>query len=1148
MPPKVTLNPVLQAYSAFVGKSARENPERSSVSRFGVSHRDGSPRVIAATKDSCYAVNRDYKEQIANNRSRYVFFKAVADQFGGADKIPPKVRDALCAKDFGDVKFKKGEELTQGMFMTGKPLSSYRIRTVIEAITSATLADRDLLAENSVQGVLALLRAGEVDEAKLGKALTNLVDAALPPRWKTSKNFSVFSLEQRFGTRDIRELRGKILSKLNQIISTAAGGDGIVPNPKAAEDRIHVLLSELHEVFLPSQKGKGVHVQAFCDKFDTLRANWDNRSVKFEQSGMRVKSYADTITHEFDPNAPYDITEKTAEEFVGDLLHAMALSQEGKFSFNGQDGNSKTQLMAWLKLQLSELLSTTLKGEERGVMRSHALNWADKNLKLAAGASLGFQIKQVIGKFMNVDWTDVDEKVKAKLRRTPDNKGNLDVYAKNYNWLVEVRKLVDSFDKEDFSLSAELARNGLTGRFSRGEINFLKNIILTPAFGHNADKGVAGAGYLILLGRDAYPFNTHIYERMGRIGVGLTETEKKFVNEGTRQLRETLLYFADKTGDKMVFSAVEKILKSKGLTKMGLDLISRADVVKAVAYMEPYLFDGDGNGISSVTPVRSGFFDTQRITEVLRLARVESPDKDTKQIFSLKKESIPTNNRTTVPVEKPVVKREEEINTRKSAEGLAEKPAEKSSVQNENPMAPVNRPEPAAVPQKRPGRKDELKDQCFKAVFNGAPEGTISGEYPKAFDKFNKEWEKQWKIFEESNPKKSADDLVKWMKEACGADIVTLDRFIDLFQKAKKTLKSEELLRTALEQVRFNELEGCYSLEESQEIRRDIEQVLTSFFDAQTKAEPLPAQFSALRDATTPEKFREKLIKIACDAVSTRVDASRLWADAEKKELLTRQVHPLVIDEKPSARSMKDILALAVGQKRGLKQHGANTCFIKSVVNSMIGTEKGRETLANLIDDNGNYTFNPLDFSFNTDAKKFKVVITANEIENARKTGFYQLNKNGKAEHYQSKRLSDMDDLEIAVWLALCEAYGDRLGSERPGDMGEANVVANLFGYQSYTKETSGHVGKWADTVSTLGKGNIAVYRFATVDKNLTENGVPHFVSITGVTNKNKVKGYELVDSLGNETRTGLELEYFEPGINLVHHYNQVMCYEYVEG
>lgn len=1132
MPPKVTLNPVLQAYSAFVDKSDRENSGHSTVSRFGISHRDGSPRVIAATKDSCYAANRDYKEQIANNRSRFVFFKAVADQFGGADKIPKKVRDALCAKDFGDVKFKKGEELTQGMFMTGKPLSSYRIKTIIKAITSATLSERELLAENCVQGALALLRAGEVDKDKLGKALTNLVDAALPTGWKTSKNFNTYALEGKFGTQDIRELRNEILSELGQIISKAAGGDGSAPNPQAAEERIHNLLSDLHDVFLSSQKDKGVHVQAFCDKFDTLRKNWDNRLVKLEQSGMRVRSYDDIIAHKFDPNAKYDIAGKTAKEFVKDLLHAMALAEEGKFTLKGGDGDSRNQLIGWVKSRLSEFLSSALKGEARGLMCSHASKWVDENLKLAPGASLGSQVKQVVGKFMNVDWTGADERVNAKLK---ENNGA--ALTQTHNWLGEVQELVDAFDKKDFSLSDELARNGMAGRFSRDEIAFIRDTILADAFGRHRNEGVGGAGYMILLGEDSAIFNTHFYERMGRIGVGLTDDEKDLVNEGTRQLRETLLYFADKTGDKMVFSAVEEILKSKGKTKMGLDLISRADVVKAVTYMKPYLFDENGKGVMKDSNYHTGFSATTRITHMLKFARLGSSD--TKQIYSLKKESIPANNRATVSVEKNIVNREEEINTRK--------PAAKSIAPNGNPTAPVNRAEPTvAVPQELLAQKAGLKDRCFKAVFESllgrnASEVTISRNHSMAYKKFNEEWEKQWKIFVESRPMKSDADLVKWMKEACGDDIVTLDRFFNLFDTAKTTLDRAELLRAVHDKVLVNELNGCYSPDEIQAIKGDIGKILNLFFDAQTKADPLPAQLNALRDASTPEEFREKLIKIACDAVGTRVDASRLWADAEKKKLLTRQVNS-VISEKSGVRSMKDILAQAVNERKGLKQHGGNTCFIKSVVNSMIGTEKGRAMLANLIDGNGNYTFtafNPLT------GTKTPVVITDEELNNARTNGEFRL---GEVK-CSSNAFGAMDDLEIAVWLALGKVHGNSLQAF-PGNIGEANLVAYLFGFRPVSENTAGDLGKWADAVSTLGKGGLALYRYATVDRSgkETETSYRHFVSITGVTNENKAKGYELVDSLGNKEAAQLGLEYAEPMNGTFAAYgNQVLCYEYVE-
>ncbi len=76
--------------------------------------------ISAATDDKVYAIRRSASAKTANDSTRKIFKKAVADMLGGESRIPESVRKAMEMKDYG----------------VGKPLTARRIMAVKTAIDS----------------------------------------------------------------------------------------------------------------------------------------------------------------------------------------------------------------------------------------------------------------------------------------------------------------------------------------------------------------------------------------------------------------------------------------------------------------------------------------------------------------------------------------------------------------------------------------------------------------------------------------------------------------------------------------------------------------------------------------------------------------------------------------------------------------------------------------------------------------------------------------------------------------------------------------------------------------------------------------------------------------------------------------------------
>lgn len=82
-------------------------------------------RTIVAAPDKAFKLSRSITDKAKNDLARTLFQKSVIDMFGGEDKIPKSVKEAMLLKDYGE----------------GKPLTARRIIAVKRAIDSALVLD-----------------------------------------------------------------------------------------------------------------------------------------------------------------------------------------------------------------------------------------------------------------------------------------------------------------------------------------------------------------------------------------------------------------------------------------------------------------------------------------------------------------------------------------------------------------------------------------------------------------------------------------------------------------------------------------------------------------------------------------------------------------------------------------------------------------------------------------------------------------------------------------------------------------------------------------------------------------------------------------------------------------------------------------------
>ena len=92
-----------------------------------------SARTITATKsDKAYALIRSNSEKLANDGIRTLFRNAIIDMFGGEEKIPKSVLDAMKLQDYGK----------------GRPLTARRILAVKNAIDMSGVTKQMAFAES----------------------------------------------------------------------------------------------------------------------------------------------------------------------------------------------------------------------------------------------------------------------------------------------------------------------------------------------------------------------------------------------------------------------------------------------------------------------------------------------------------------------------------------------------------------------------------------------------------------------------------------------------------------------------------------------------------------------------------------------------------------------------------------------------------------------------------------------------------------------------------------------------------------------------------------------------------------------------------------------------------------------------------------
>ena len=110
-----------------------------------------SSRMITVSAMSLHETSyvlRKASEEASNNATRALFKAAIADMFGGEDKIPENVKRAMVLADYGH----------------GKPLSSRRILLVKAAIASNNAA---AIAHARTQAGTATFQSQEVETAAL---------------------------------------------------------------------------------------------------------------------------------------------------------------------------------------------------------------------------------------------------------------------------------------------------------------------------------------------------------------------------------------------------------------------------------------------------------------------------------------------------------------------------------------------------------------------------------------------------------------------------------------------------------------------------------------------------------------------------------------------------------------------------------------------------------------------------------------------------------------------------------------------------------------------------------------------------------------------------------------------------------------------
>ena len=147
-----------------------------------ISATPGVLKITTTTDDKAFAIRRSQENKNANNATRAMFQKAIADMFGGETHIPKSVLDAMNMKDFG----------------SGKPLTARRIIAVKHAVDMerTKMRQANQWLKTALQHSPAQLSDDEKQQA------TRIIAKYANSLWKAGEN-----------------VRGRIIDKLIDIIA-----------------------------------------------------------------------------------------------------------------------------------------------------------------------------------------------------------------------------------------------------------------------------------------------------------------------------------------------------------------------------------------------------------------------------------------------------------------------------------------------------------------------------------------------------------------------------------------------------------------------------------------------------------------------------------------------------------------------------------------------------------------------------------------------------------------------------------------------------------------------------------------------------------------------------------------------------------------
>ena len=156
-------NATFKAFADFAQQRVNANDAKA-VADAHVQKPLGGRNILAVTQsltDSVHKWTRGVDEWVVNDRTRELFKKAVADMFGGENKIPASVKKAMLLSDYGE----------------GKPLTARRILAVKAAIdadgTAKARAEKiklETFASHEVEGAALALGYTKAEMPKLARA------------------------------------------------------------------------------------------------------------------------------------------------------------------------------------------------------------------------------------------------------------------------------------------------------------------------------------------------------------------------------------------------------------------------------------------------------------------------------------------------------------------------------------------------------------------------------------------------------------------------------------------------------------------------------------------------------------------------------------------------------------------------------------------------------------------------------------------------------------------------------------------------------------------------------------------------------------------------------------------------------------------